>query len=226
MGKRIDMIGKRFGRLIVVSESHKNKHGHTYFKCECDCGLIKVILGVSLRCGATKSCGCLWLENHKNIMEKHGFYKHPLYHVWLGIKNRCNNIEYKEYYHYGGRGITICDEWNTNDPTKFIEWSVSNGWKKGLEIDRINNDGNYEPSNCRFTTSSENSINTRKRRTNTSGYTGISWNKQINKYRGEVTKDGISIRKYFNTKKEALEFRNSKITEMGWSHKIQEYKGE
>ncbi len=96
--------------------------------------------------------------------------RHPLYSVLHHIKDRCYNQNDKRYIHYGGRGIIVCDEWR-NDYEVFIKWALNNGWKNGLAIDRINNDGNYEPSNCRFITLAENNRNQRLiRKNNTSGY--------------------------------------------------------
>lgn len=93
---------------------------------------------------------------------KSGYAGHPLYGVWYTIKARCNNSQHRDYKDYGGRDIALCDEWSTVSP--FIEWSLANGWQKGLHIDRINNDGNYEPSNCHFVTCKENAHNRRPRR--------------------------------------------------------------
>ena len=95
---------------------------------------------------------------------KHGHCYHPIYKVWAAMKQRCYNENYPEYYYYGGRGISICVEWK-DYPRIFVEWALNNGWEKGLFIDRINNDGNYEPDNCQWITQSENT----KRRNLSSG---------------------------------------------------------
>lgn len=92
-------------------------------------------------------------------MTQHGLRFHPLYHVWVDIRQRCTNTNHKRYYGWGGRGIKVCEEWRTFKP--FYDWAISNNWEKGLQIDRIDNDGNYEPSNCRFVTTEVNSRNKR-----------------------------------------------------------------
>ena len=94
---------------------------------------------------------------------KHGLTKHPLYRKWGEIKTRCYNQNREDYVHYAGRGITVCDEW-LNDPVAFIEWSLANGWQKGLYIDRIDNDKGYSPDNCRFVNNRTNCQNTRKQK--------------------------------------------------------------
>ena len=145
---------------------------------------------MQLRSGDTRSCGCFWEEIVSEINTKHGYYKHPLYGIWNNVKSRCSNKNNKDYKDYGGRGITICDEWK-GGPKSFIEWSENNGWKKGLYIDRKNNDGNYCPSNCRFVTSFINSQNTRLlQRNNTSGYRGVSWRGRDKKWAFEIGING------------------------------------
>jgi hypothetical protein len=91
--------------------------------------------------------------------KKHGLYYHPLYAVWNTMKSRCRCPTNNKYDYYGGRGIALCDEWNNPEP--FIEWALANGWERGLQIDREDNNGNYEPGNCRFVTSKVNSNNRR-----------------------------------------------------------------
>jgi hypothetical protein len=104
---------------------------------------------------------------------KHGYRYYPLYQVWVNMKKRCYNKDNKQYKDYGGRGIIVCDEWM--NPKIFIEWCLANGWEKGLQIDRRDNDGNYDPDNCRFVTPKENSLNRGLLRSdNTSGYRGVS----------------------------------------------------
>lgn len=100
------------------------------------------------------------MNTYKNLDQtKHGLHKHPLNHIWVNIKQRCNNPKNERYHRYGGRGIKFYDGWN--DFLTFYNWAISNGWKEGLHIDRINNDGDYEPSNCRIVTQKINSNNRR-----------------------------------------------------------------
>lgn len=150
MGKLIDISGQKFGRLIVIERSYIDNDNFIRWKCLCDCGNTYYARSYPLRTGSIKSCGCLEIENLKIINSgTHKLSKLPIYKVWKSMKARCYRKTDKRYYRYGGRGIIVCDEW-LNNPEKFIEWAKNNGYSKGLSIDRINNDGNYSPDNCRF----------------------------------------------------------------------------
>lgn len=140
----------KYGRLTVIADAGKRGHNHQYVLCRCDCGVEKEIRLEHLSSGKIVSCGC-----HKQEMAtKHGLCRrnneHPLYNVWEGIIARCENPNSVGYKNYGGRGIKVCKEWH--DAEKFIDWAILNGWQKGLTVNRINNDGNYEPDNCELTT--------------------------------------------------------------------------
>ena len=116
------------------------------------------------------------------MYEHHGYCNHSLYKVWENIKKRCYNTKGSQYKNYGGRGIEVCGDW-LNHPNIFIGWALDNGWEKGLRIDRIDNDGNYCPENCRFVNHTESNHNTRLlRKTNISGYRGVSWDKERSKW--------------------------------------------
>lgn len=119
-------------------------------------------------------------------MKTHNLSSHPLFRVWINIKRRCDDKNAPYHKNYGGRGIILHKEWY--DFKTFYDWSIENEWKKGLSIDRINNDGNYEPSNCRWTTRATQQRNTRKLcKNNTSGYRGVSWDKSMSKWASYVT---------------------------------------
>ena len=146
--------GDRYGLLVIVSEMEKRGH-RRQFLCICDCENSCEVALLHLRNGHTKSCGCL---NTARIT-KHGLRKSPLYGVWWLMKRRCYDSRAKDYSDYGGRGITVCDEWFKIIP--FYEWSIANGYKKGLTLDRIDNDKGYSPHNCRWATAIQQHNNTR-----------------------------------------------------------------
>lgn len=126
----------------------------------CKCGNKKEARISSVKNLHTCSCGCLNKARASKMATKHGLSKHPLWRVWRSVKSRCSNKNVSGYKDYGGRGITICEEWSKSFYT-FYQWCISNGYSKGLQIDRENNNGNYEPSNCRFVTRKVNCNNKR-----------------------------------------------------------------
>ena len=151
---KLDLAGQRFGKLTVLREDGKLGKC-TAWLCKCDCGKEKRIRTNSLTSGVTKSCGMHQREHLENRK-----YKYPpdvrirrLRNIWYGMLKRCNKTNHKEYKYYGGRGITVCENWN--DYVVFARWALSNGYSNDLTIDRIDNDGNYEPSNCRWVTIQE-----------------------------------------------------------------------
>lgn len=169
------LVNLRFGRLKVIKLNNKvpritkqgKKKGNYYFYlCKCDCGNECIVQKENLQNGATQSCGCLQKEiATKNIIKistKHGFAKHgnteKLYKVWHSMKERCYNKKNKMYKYYGQRNITVCDEWK-KDYINFRKWALNNGYRIGLDLDRIDNNGNYEPKNCRFISHKDNLMN-------------------------------------------------------------------
>ena len=151
-----DLTGKRFGRLTVIGVEDNGKR-KTYYACQCDCGNVKVIRSDALLSGRTLSCGCKKKEQDKvNLTANHSHKMSGtrLYNIWSGLKGRCNNPNDPRYDRYGGRGISVCEEWNKSFQS-FYDWAISNGYSEDLTIDRIDNDGNYEPANCKWSNNKE-----------------------------------------------------------------------
>ncbi len=157
-----DLTGQRFGRLVVL-EFVPTEDKYSYWKCRCDCGNIITVRNSHILSGHTNSCGCLQKQKLRERLTTHNLTDTRLYRIWHNMKQRCYNYNHNSYNSYGGRGIKICDTW-IDDFQAFYEWAMSNGYKDNLSIDRIDNNGDYEPSNCRWT---DKVIQSRNKRTNT-----------------------------------------------------------
>ena len=171
-----DLSGQKFGRLTVICRDieYTDSSGASRYKykCLCDCGNYTWATPYQLKSGGVRSCGCLHKESASNrgkANTRHGgnrrnapYEEKRLYHIWSGMKQRCENPNNGSYSNYGGRGIKICEEWN--DFANFQKWSLDNGYSDDLSIDRIDYNGNYEPNNCRWATKIEQANNTRANR--------------------------------------------------------------
>lgn len=172
----LDYVGQKFGRLTVTNETRKvldkkKNVWRTQVKCICDCGNEKWAKPVSLFNGDCTSCGCRYAETKKELGQRrhsgeiyspgnyrHGLKDSRLYSIWANMKTRCHNPKSTNYKWYGAKGISVCDEWLT-DFKKFYDWSMSHGYRDDLELDRINSDFNYTPSNCRWITHHDQVLN-------------------------------------------------------------------
>lgn len=173
--------GDKYGRLTVIAEAGRSKHNRRRIRCACDCGKEVVVMAGSLKTGNTKSCGCYWLEVVKKKNSTHQMTGTGLYNSWRAMKERCLNPNSSSYPNYGGRGITICNDWLKFKV--FRRWATAAGYRKGLSIERVNNDGPYCPENCTWGTRMQQSNNRRNNHTvefNGETKSIAEWSRQLN----------------------------------------------
>lgn len=209
--KDSDYVGKQFGYWTVISAA-KPKNRKKSYLCECKCGNRKIVNADTLKLGTSKSCGCFQKDLTSKRETTHGMTGTRIYGIYHNMKNRCCNPNDGRYKDYGGRGITVCKDWlGEHGFENFYKWSIDNGYTEELTIDRINVDGNYSPSNCRWTTNAEQANNRRnciyftffgvtKNLKEWCGCIGESYNKMYGRYsRGYETfrkEDMEKIKKY------------------------------
>ena len=160
-----DLTGMTFGRLNVLcrveDKSYPSGRHDIQYRCKCECGNEIIVLGIHLRSGHTKSCGCFRQDTSRKTRTKHGKTDTRLYVIWKNMKSRCLNPNHNDYHLYGGRGITICKEW-LDSFDAFEKWSMENGYSDDLTLDRQDVNGNYQPGNCRWITQKAQCNNTRR----------------------------------------------------------------
>lgn len=213
--KSLDLVGKRFGELAVLRTIPVGRDRG--WLCLCDCGNQVSIVTGSLTSGKTMSCGCRRRRVNRERSITHGLTGHPLLSVYKNMIQRCSNPNTRYYKNYGGRGISVCQLWLDNFED-FYKFAVQNGWQHELTIDRINNDGDYEPDNCRFVTKAENNRNRNGVQTNnTTGVRGVSYSKANKKYVAYARGKHLG---YFSTVSAAAaardEFNLVKVNMMPW----------
>ena len=199
---------------LYPNENSKQKRRFGTYKCGF-CGEEFRTQIIRVKSGETKSCGCYSKRRASETHKTHGFGYTRLYAVWVEIKNRTLNPKHKNYKDYGGRGITVCEGWK-NDFMPFYNWAMENGYEenKGLSIDRIDNNGNYCPKNCRWTTQTIQTRNQRIYKNNKSGYKGVSYTKETGRYRVKICVNKKSIHLgYFLTPVEGARAYNNYIIE-------------
>lgn len=212
---RKDLSGQVFGRLTAISYDGKDKSRHSKWSCICECGNELVVLGTNLLKGNTKSCGCL----QKEIMSERGILKGlsmtPEYSAWRAAVSRCTNSTNKFYSNYGGRGITICEEWLPPAEVGFLKFLEDMGQSNGLTLERIDVNIGYSKENCKWEDWYTQNYNQRKRSTNTSGKTGVTFCKLRNKWKASIDFKGVhkSLGSY-NTFEEAKAAREQAEIEL------------
>lgn len=232
MSKRNDLVGKKFNRLLVVEYHHTSSYGTKYYRCKCDCGNTTISCGYMVANGRIKSCGCLRKESLTKLITTHNLSKERLYNVWAKIKARCYNKNSHQYNNYGGRGIKMCNEWK-NSFLSFYNWSMENGYNKNAPkgkctIDRIDNNLDYEPFNCRWVDMKTQGNN---RRTNKYAEYGgeVKTITEWAEHFGYNTAEFLRVYNKFNKIEDVLSYfearGNSKRYNIN-SCKIIEYKGE
>ena len=170
--KSKELLGKKFGRITVLKSIGK-ENKKVKWLCKCDCGNECTAFTTDLKSGKKKSCGCLKKERTIEASKTHGLSKERIHKEWRGILHRCKNPSASHYENYGGRGITVCDEWK-EDFMAFYEWSMQNGYADNLTLDRKDNDKGYSPDNCRWVTHMENCHNRGVRKDSSTGCAGVT----------------------------------------------------
>ena len=210
------ILKEELGMLYPTEKSIKKVRFGLYI---CGCGKEFRAQMQSVRVGRTKSCGCYNRQKINEATTKHGLYGTRIYRIYYAIKQRCYNPNSDSYKDYGARGITVCDEW-LESIVNFNNWAINNGYNDRLEIDRKENDKGYSPDNCRWTDRFTQNQNTRRlRKTNNSGYRGISYNKNVKKYSCNICVNNKKLRLgYFENAIDGAKVRDKYIIDNNLKH--------
>lgn len=187
-----EWIGRRFGRLVVINLVKSTTETRQKALCKCDCGNFKTVMISNLKNGATQSCGCWHRESTSKANATHHATGTKLHNEWRAMKARCNIKSCSNYESYGGRGISVCKEWNDSFEI-FKEWSENNGYQEDLTLDRIDVNGNYEPNNCRWVDKKVQARNRRPRSTCKTGVSGVAKRSDRDSYRVSIGVNGKCI---------------------------------
>lgn len=159
MARYNDLSGQQFGKLTVIGDTGKRRYAKVLWLCKCSCGNYREVVGSFLTTGKVTECKACARSSHQANAANHNI-NHALRNVYYHMNDRCSNPECEVFKYYGGRGISVCNEWSDSF-NSFREWAINNGYAHGLTLDRINVDGNYSPENCRWITIQEQSFNRR-----------------------------------------------------------------
>ena len=190
--KKSDLVGKRFGRLVVIDLIRLNGERRQRALCRCDCGNEKaIVIHSMIKHGGTSSCGCLWTDAIKESTSTHGMTGTKIHNAWRSMKARCYIKSCSNYSYYGGRGITVCEEW-IHSFEAFRDWAVLHGYSEELTLDRIESTLGYFPTNCRWEDKNVQARNRRTRKTSGTGVTGVHKrnDRPYNSYRASICTSG------------------------------------
>lgn len=221
MGAKVNLIGRRFGRLVVLAEmSERGSWGKIMWECLCDCGGANILATTTLNSGLVKSCGCIKRELDLERTRTHGMSKTLIYDVYNSMKARCYNTANAAYSYYGGSGVKVCDRWLEGNGVGFLNFVEDMGEKPSptFSVDRIDPDGDYSPGNCRWASKHTQAVNQRLKESNKSGKTGVAWDTKGKAWRAYISVEGKRVfLGTFHDKEEAIVARqNAELEHYGF----------